>query len=170
MTPADEVKPRRTRRTRRSRLRSADPRTANLVWVFKWVIIPFGTAAFVIAGGVEIGPALAAAEGHGTLGYFVAETENCSKYGCGWTGTFVTLGNQATRLNVDFSGPHGAFYRGDRVPAIDTGGPDGVFARHGSAGWVGDLALIIVGAIGFGLWSWRVPYRIVRRRLRGDTQ
>jgi hypothetical protein len=29
-----------------------------------------------------------------------------------------------------------------------------------------DLAFIVVGVIGFGLWTWRVPYRTARRRVR----
>ena len=32
-----------------------------------------------------------------------------------------------------------------------------------------DLAYIVFGAIGFGLWAWRVPYRTARRRARRNA-
>ena len=44
-----------------------------------------------------------------------------------------------------------------------------VYARHGSRDWMTDLANIVFGAIGFGLWAWRVPYRTARRRARRNA-
>jgi hypothetical protein len=134
----------------------------------KSLILPGGTAAIIVAGAIGLGPALAAAEGHGTTGYFVAEFQNCNKSDCGWSGNFMTSDGQVTRLNVGFQGPHGTLHAGDRLAALDTGDPSGVYARHGSRDWIGDLAAIVVGAIGFGLWAWRVPYRAARRRAHRD--
>lgn len=151
------------RRRRRPRSRS-DPR----LWALKWLIPPGAAAALIVGGAIEFGPAFAAAEGHGTAGYFVAEHGNCSKSGCGWTGNFVAPDGRVTRSNVGFMGPHGTLYRGDRVAALDTGDPSAVYARHGSRDWITDLAFIVVGVIGFGLWAWLVLYRTAHRRAQRD--
>jgi len=136
--------------------------------VLKWLVFPVAIACLLLVGTVQLGPALAAAGGHGTAGYFVAEVESCDKYGCSWTGNFVVPDGRVTLRNVGFMGPHGSLYQGDRVAALDTGDPSNVYARKGSRNWIADLAFIIVGAIGFGLWAWRVPYRTARRRARRD--
>lgn len=142
-----------------------DPRA----WTLKWLIIPVATVGLVLFGATTIGPALAAAEGHGTPGYFVAEVENCNKSGCGWTGKFVASDGRVTLGNMSFMGPHGTLYRGDRLAALDTGDAAYVYARQGSRNWIADLAFIVVGVIGFGLWAWRVPYRTARRRARDNA-
>jgi hypothetical protein len=139
------------------------------MWVFKWLIAPVATVLALIIGAVAIGPAVAAAEGHGTPGYFVAKVEQCIKGRCSWTGDFVASDGKVVRHNVSFTGPHGTLYKGARLPALDTGGAGTVYARHGSHDWIGDLATIVVAGIGFGLWAWRVPYRKLRRRVRGDA-
>jgi hypothetical protein len=122
----------------------------------------------ILVGAIQFGPALAAAEGHGTAGHFVAEVENCNNGRCSWTGNFLAPDGRVTIRNVGFMGPHGTLYRGDRLAALDTGDPAGVYARHGSRDWIADLASIVVGVIGFGLWAWRVPYRAPRRRAHRD--
>jgi hypothetical protein len=149
---------------RRPRIRT-DPR----LWALKWVFSPVFGVLFLIVGAVEIGPAVTAAQGHGAAGYFVAEAEHCGKGGCSWTGDFVGRDNRVTRQNVGFMGPHGVLYRGDRLAALDTGAPGAVYARHGSRDWLGDLALLVAGALVLGLWTWRMPYRLMRRRARGDA-
>jgi len=143
---------------------SFDPR----IWVLKWLVFPVAAAGLLLMGAVQFGPALAAAAGHGTAGYFVAEVESCGKYGCEWTGNFVAPDGRVTLRSVGFKGPHGTLYRGDRLAALDTGDPSSVYARHGSRDWIGALAAIVIGVIGFGLWAWRVPYRAARRRARRD--
>jgi hypothetical protein len=132
----------------------------------KWIVFPAAIIFMLVAGAIRFGPALAAAEGRGTAGYFVAETENCSKDGCSWTGNFVAPDGRVTLRNVDFSGPHGTLYRGARFAAIDAGDSARVYARHGSRDWMTDLAYIVLGVIGLGLWAWRVPYRAARRWVR----
>lgn len=149
---------------RRSRLRS-DPRQ----WVLKWLTLPVLGAVLILAGAIQFRPALAAAGGHGTAGYFVAEVEQCTKGNCGWTGNFMTPDGRVTLRNVSFMGPHGTLYRGARLAALDTGDAASVYARHGSRNWIADLAMMVIGTIGFGLWLWRVPYRTARRRVRRDA-
>ncbi len=136
------------------------------MWVLKWIVFPAAAVFMLVASAIQFGPALAAAEGRGTAGYFVAETENCSKDGCFWSGNFVASDGRVTLRNVGFMGPHGTFYQGARFAALDTGDTARVYARHGSRDWMADLAGIVVGVIGFGLWAWRVPYRTARRRAR----
>jgi hypothetical protein len=121
---------------------------------------------FLLLGAEDIGPALDAAGGHGTRGFFVAEVYSCYHRSCNWTGNFELPDGQITLRNVSFDGPHGDLHRGSMVPAIDTGGPGTVFARSGSTAWIRDLGVIIVAAIGLGLWAWFVPVRSLRRRRR----
>jgi hypothetical protein len=155
-------------RRRRSHRMPRRFRPGPRMWVLKWIIFPVATALLLLVGAIQFGPALAAAEGHGTAGYFVAEVENCEKGRCGWTGNFVAPDGRVTLRNVGFMGPHGTLYRGARLAALDTGDGAEVYARHGSHDWMADLAFIVVGVIGFGLWAWRVPYRTARRRVRRD--
>lgn len=139
------------------------PRSDPRMWVLKWIFVPAATAFVVLQSATSLGPSLAAAGGHGTGGYFVAETEHCSQGTCGWAGDFVTTDGRVTLRNVHFTGQHGTLYRGARLAALDTGGPGEVYARNGSREWMEDLAGIVIGAIALGLWAWRVPYRTARR-------
>lgn len=157
---------RRRHSHRRPRHFRSDPGMGAL----KWVVFPAATVFMLVAGAIQFGPALAAAEGHGTAGYFVAETENCSKDGCNWTGNFVAPDGRVTLRNVGFMGPHGTLYQGAKFAALDTGDTARVYARHGSRDWMTDLACIVFGVIGFGLWAWRVPYRTARRWARRNVQ
>ena len=153
----------RRRRSHRLRRPLGRYRSDPGIWMLKWIVFP-AAAIFLLAGSaVQFGPAMAAAKGHGTAGYFVAETENCSKDGCNWTGNFVTPDGRVTHRDVGFRGPHGTFYQGVRLPALDTGDAARVYARNGSRDWMGDLAGIVVCVIGIGLWAWRFPYRTARR-------
>jgi hypothetical protein len=144
------------------------------MWGLKWFVFPAALIFMLVAGAIRFGPALAAAEGHGTAGYFVAESDNCSKDGCYWTGNFVSPDGRVTLRNVGFAGPHGTLYPGARLTALDTGDTARVYARHGSRDWTADLAYVAFGGIGLGLWAWRVPYRTtrswVRRNVLGDWQ
>jgi hypothetical protein len=136
----------------------------------KWIFVPAAIAFVVVQCAIDFGPALAAAEGHGTAGYFVAETERCAADTCSWAGDFVTPDGRVTLRNVHFSGHQGTLYQGARLAALYTGSRSEVYARNGSRRWIGDLAGLVLGAIGLGMWAWRVPYRALRRRARRDGQ
>jgi hypothetical protein len=110
-----------------------------------WLLL--GIALLVVAG-IGIGPAVSAARGHGTRGYFVARTERCDRNGCSWRGLFRLPGGQVTRRGVSFFGSESGMHAGNVVPALDTGDPVGVFPRHGDKSWLADL---VVGAIGTAL-------------------
>lgn len=134
--------------------------------MLKWIFFPIGTAAVLCTAAISFGPALAAAGGHGTAGYFVAEAEHCDRGSCGWSGDFVTLDGRDTRRNVSYVGPHGTLYPGARLAALDTGGPSEVYPRHESRTWMVDLAGIVAAGLGLGLWAWLVPYQAARQRAR----
>lgn len=136
------------------------------MWLLKWIFVPVAITFVVLQCATAFGPSLAAAQGHGTAGYFVAETKLCSSGTCGWNGDFVTADGRVTLHNVGFIGPHGTLYQGARLAALDTGNHGEVYPRHGSREWMEDLAGLVIGAIVLGLWAWRVPYRAARRARR----
>ena len=129
-----------------------------------WLSGPAGMGARLLAGlvlvifmGVGLGPAISAAQGHGTRGYFVAQTQDCSaRHGCTWSGEFRLPDGQVTRQGVTFDGSYPAMRVGSVVPALDTGDVSAVFARRGSNSWLGHLAMGVVGIglIGQVAWAW----------------
>ena len=131
-----------------SRRRPAGP-VANVIKLVA------GTALVVFMG-VSIGPALSAAQGHGTRGYFVAQAESCGRHGCTWSGKFRLPDGQVTRGGVNFDGGYSGMHVGSVVPALDTGAFSGVFPRHGSDDWLTDLAAGVfgIGIIGRTIWAW----------------
>jgi len=85
---------------------------------------------------IDIGPAVSAARGHGTRGFFVARTERCGRNGCSWSGLFRLPGGQVTRRGVNFFGSESGMHAGSVVPALDTGDVSGVFPGTATrAGW-----------------------------------
>ena len=123
------------------------------------------TGVFMIMiGAVSIGPAVSAAEGHGTKGYFVAQFQRCGRHGCSWSGDFRLPGGQVTRTGVGLDGSDSNMRVGAVVPALDTGDTSDVFPRHGSMRWLLDLGLLIAGTglTGHQIYTWA-------RRHRGGT-
>jgi hypothetical protein len=60
----------------------------------------------VVIASINIGPALSAFQGHGTRGYFVAESHDCSSHGCTWDGRFQLPDGRVTRSSVSFVGSY----------------------------------------------------------------
>jgi hypothetical protein len=120
--------------------------------------------ALVVLMGVSIGPAVSAAEGHGTRGYFVAHSESCGRHGCSWSGLFRLPGGQVSRRDVTFNGSYPGMHIGSVVPALDSGDFSNVFPRHGSNSWLFELAAGVFGIclIGQTIWTW------AKRRLAAD--
>jgi hypothetical protein len=120
--------------------------------------------ALLLGGALNIGPAISAAEGHGTHGYYIARDYYCtgrhSSY-CQWKGDFATRpGGPAVRTDVEFKGhlPAG-IHAGEVVPAVDAGSPFEVFQPGNRAAWLGALALIVLG----GIWVLAMAGLIVMR-------
>jgi hypothetical protein len=119
----------------------------------------FGIVLLVHAS-IIVGPAVSAAEGHGTSGYFVAQTQSCGRHGCTWIGQFRLPGGQITRSGVTFDGDESGMRAGSVVPALDSGDLTGVFPRHGDDSW---LLALAEGVIGIGVVS-RATWKIAKRR------
>lgn len=137
-----------------------------VIWVLAGVVAPLVPAAIIALASWQFAPAWSAAHGRGTLGYFVAEAEHCDKGACSWTGSFTLSDGRVTLRNASFVGPHGGLRRGARIPAIDSGGPDEVFARNDAGAWEDPLVGIVVGGVLFVLWLWLVPARALAAALR----
>jgi hypothetical protein len=120
----------------------------------------------IVAAAFALGPALAAARGHGTNGTFLVSNQVCNR-GCTWVGTFRSASGQVTP-DLAYQGvlPDGAG-PGSSIPAILPPGSRTAFARHGSIAWVTDLlvTLMIGGAVGFTLWISPLPVGRRRERL-----
>ncbi len=124
----------------------------------------------VVLMGVSLGPAVSAAEGHGTRGYFVAQAESCGRHGCSWSGLFRLPGGQVTRTGVTFDGSYPGMHIGSVVPALDSGDFSNVFPRHGSDSWLFDLAEGVLGIclIGQTIWTWAKRRRAADRTTAGS--
>jgi hypothetical protein len=138
-----------------------------VAWPFKRLIIPLASPFLIITSAIGIGPAVAAAQGHGTQGYFVPMWRTCGHAGCSWGGDFTLPGGQITRVGVNLDNPQGKILPNVAVPALDTGELGTVFSPHGSRLWIMMLTLLIGGIAVGAAWIWWVPVRELRReRLR----
>jgi len=110
----------------------------------------------LVFGAVSIGPAISAAEGHGTKGYFVAQSQTCRRHGCTWPGEFRLPDGQVTRTGVGFEGSDPSMQVGTVLPALDTGDISNVFPRQGDTTWLFDLAMVLggTGLIGYQIVTW----------------
>jgi hypothetical protein len=128
------------------------------------MLIVFGTV-FMSMGITEIGPAIRAAHGGGTAGYFIPGPEPCGK--CGWLGDFRLPDGTVTRRETHIDLSKSALHTGVPVTARDTGDPDTVFPRSDPGAWHGPVA-VLFGAS----WCWAATLaliiRAVARRLRGS--
>jgi hypothetical protein len=132
--------------------------------IFLKVALPLAALVMLIAGGIEIGPAYAAAHGHGTSGYFIAVRINGCKHPpyCSWEGTFTSDNGQDFRQNVQLDGTWN-LGTGMRIPALDSGDPFAVFPRTGSGRWQEDIVWLAIGTLIMVPWLWFMPGRRLRR-------
>jgi hypothetical protein len=120
----------------------------------------------IVYGVVELGPAIRAATGAGTRGWFVAQQMTCENPGCHWGGSFESLGRHVILRNVSYADADPAMRTGSVVPALFPGGGDLVYAPGGSAGWVEPAVFLLLGTAVIAALLWYGPVRHVRRRLR----
>jgi hypothetical protein len=113
----------------------------------------------VVLVGVSIGPAIGAAQGHGTRGFFVAQSESCGRHGCTWSGEFRLPDGQVTRNDVGFEGSYASMQVGSVVPALDAGDFSNVFPRHGSINWLIELAVGVFAIFLIGRAAWKLAKR-----------
>lgn len=124
-------------------------------------ILPVAGLVMVVVGAVEIGPAYAAAHGHGTPGYFtaVSKTSCVRPTSCSWTGTFTSLNLRDIRNNVRMDGSWTYVEPGTMIPALDSGDPFAVFPRLGSTRWHEDVGFLAIGSIILMPWLYLVAVR-----------
>lgn len=124
-------------------------------------------AMAIVAAAFALGPAIDAARGQGTTGTFVVGEMVCIK-GCTWVGTFESAsGVVLPSVAYDGSLPEGAG-PGSRIPAIDPGGSNRVFAPRGSRVWVVDVLITLLAGCAVGVCLWIFPIPVGRRQARGS--
>ncbi|MCL2582383.1 MAG: hypothetical protein FWE35_08000 [Streptosporangiales bacterium] len=122
-------------------------------------------AAGLSAGIAELGPALQAAHGGGTDGYYIPQSESCDKGQCTWSGEFRLPDGTITRRNVNLRDAASTMPAGTPVAALDTGANGTVFLRDDPGAW--NRAVIDI-ALGLGLlFLFLAPViSVLLRRLR----
>lgn len=133
-----------------------------------WIVLgPAFAVSIVVWGAIGIGPAVSAAMGHGTRGYFVAQRPNCGKGGCTWSGQFRLPDGEITRHGTQLLASDPGMTAGAVVPALDTGDPFEVFPRDGSRQWLQPSLFLLFGIGLLAMWTWTVPRGAIRRRRAG---
>jgi hypothetical protein len=148
------------------RMRDKTARRRSLVTRRTGLAVAAGVAVMaLIAAAFALGPAIAAARGQG-------ERQVCWR-GCAWVGSFEAASGRVIP-DVVYNGslPSGA-QPGTAIPAVDPGGSNQVFPRHGSHVWLADLLLVVLvgGAAGIALWISPIGLSRQRRReIRRDAR
>src|SRR5215831_13279143 len=90
---------------------------------------------FIVFGVPAVGPAWSAHTGGGTPGTFTAVQESCGRRSCTWTGEFRPNDGGSPRTDIEIAdGGTKITAVGDRVLAVDTGGPV-VYPPGGGDDW-----------------------------------
>ena len=145
-----------------------------------WVWAGVGVITLIILGSLplysavtEFGPAIRAARGEGTVGYFIPQREATGK-GATWYGEFRLPDGTVTLRNVSIEDlPVSAMQAGVPVAARDTGyaeatflpGTPAVFPRDDPGAWRFPASLAVMGAWFYG-WALVLLIRAADRRLR----
>jgi hypothetical protein len=117
------------------------------------VLLPLVAGYVLIAAGLALPSAVRAASGEGLSGTFVAQVQDCGRYGCSWDGTF-TSSDGSVRLEdvvLDADAPR---RRSDRVATLYEGqtDPPQVYLAEGSRAWMWSLAALLMSA-GYLAWG-----------------
>jgi hypothetical protein len=130
------------------------------------MLIVAAAGAAIAYGVIELGPAIRAATGAGTRGWFTPHQMACDSAGCQWGGSFESVGRHLILRNVSYADADPAMRAGSVVPALFPGGGDLVYAPRGSAGWVEPAVFLLLGTAVIVALLWYGPVRHVRRGLR----
>jgi hypothetical protein len=142
------------RLSRYGRSGSGNPSPIVLALVFVLGIV------LLVLGGMQTASAISAEAGHGTAGYFVAQSWHCGRSGCYWSGEFELSGGVVVRSDVEFYGSDPGMVAGGVVPAVDSGDPFGVYQPHGSDLWTHSGSFLFAGFLSL------VVAALMARRLR----
>ncbi|ASO19103.1 hypothetical protein FHR81_001370 [Actinoalloteichus hoggarensis] len=139
-----------------------------LKWIW-WLTAPAIAALLIVLAVRDARPAYEAAFGSGTDGVFtVTRVVSGGRGHAAPYGDFVPDDGSARRLDVALV-PGGSLEPGERITAVDTGHPRGVYPAGGSADW---LILTVVGGVGVLLllaWAGTVVRVFVRRWAMGGA-
>jgi hypothetical protein len=120
-----------------------------------------GAGFAVYTGATGLGPAIRAARGVGSVGYFIPRSQSCGR-SCSWTGNFrLPDGTVARRNVVLYDASVSAVKAGVPVAARDSGG-HGVFPRHDPGAW-GTSTLLVYGGV-WGIVLMPAPFVVMWRR------
>jgi hypothetical protein len=131
----------------------------------------YGAPVLVFVGGIAVGvfdvSALQAALGHGTPGYFIAQSYGCttirSLRSCGWGGEFELTDGKVIGTDFAYQGTDPAMQAGTIVAALDPAGSlDDVFPRQWNWTWLANVIAALILCAGSGLWFW-AAVRTARR-------
>jgi hypothetical protein len=112
----------------------------------------------IVAGAFGVAQ-LQAALGHGTTGYFIAQSYSCTtyRYGqqCGWNGEFELADGKIIGTAFAYDETDPAMRAGTKVAALDPSGSlDTAFPRQWNWGWLVTLLVALIGFAGSVLWFW----------------
>ena len=135
--------------------------------VAEQVLVPLIGLVIIVAGGFLLGPAIAAAGGHGIRGYWSAGKYVSDRRGGYWVGTFRSADGRLVARHVDYYGINGPQNPGSGIQALYPGGGE-VFPPGGSrSAWYTPALFIVLGTGILASRVWRSPLGLwARRKLR----
>ena len=148
------------------RREAGDARTLRGLFRFVVVLVPLG---FLISGGMNIGPSIDAATGHGTRGTFTVTDRQCEKDDCTWKGTFQPADPSiAAWTGTQIYGGHVSGI-GASTAAIDTDDYTDVYPIGGGA-WRSTAGEMATSCVLLALGVWAAFVRPLRRKRRLESE
>ena len=127
-------------------------------------------AMAIVAAAFAVGPAISAARGDGTPGWFTNADQQCfRRSGCTWVGTFVSKSGHQVVPGVAYDGTlPPSTSPGARIPAIYPG-LNAVFPPHGSYYWIPAILLMLLVGAAVALFLWISPLGSGRAQTRPEA-
>lgn len=129
---------------------------------FVWLVLPMVLLAMTVEGAQQLRPSWRAHRGAGTSGTFTVT--RCVKLDCFGGGVWTADDGSRTRRGVRlYDAPLTRHQVGDRIPALDTGLPYGVYVARGES-YRTTTAELLLGALGLAACLVALALRFRRRR------
>ena len=111
---------------------------------FLLLLVPL---VLLLSGLADLGPALAASDGHGTPGTFTVTSQQCEQKDCNWLGTFQPNNPMIQGwLGMQIWG-NSASGIGAKVAAVDTGDYTYVYPPGGGGAWETSMTEVVAGSV-----------------------
>jgi hypothetical protein len=164
-----------------SEVPSAPPEPAPASWARRWgrrlsidtaLVVFLGLTVWLAwVGASSVGLAFRAADGAGTPGYFLAQSESCARGGdCSWYGEFRLPGGRVARTDVTIVDAPGGMKIGAPVAAVDVGDNDTarggsgvVYPAHDPGAWSTAVTDLVLGAAWAALLLSALLAQVLRR-------